>query len=128
MIFKIAIIAVVACIAALSFKQTKENVSVLIIIGASVIAAAFIVSELVSAIDDISEIFSYTGLNASYIKILFKCLGISLVATFASDICEDGGYTALSTQIILAGKMAVLMLSLPLFRAVLQMCIGLIKG
>ena len=128
MVFKIAVIAAVCCIAALSFKKINESISVLIVISADVIITAFILSHFISAADDISRLFSFTGLNASYLKIMFKCLGISLVAGFAADICEDASYHALSSQIILAGKVSVLLLSLPLFEAVLKMCIGMIKG
>ncbi|MBE6817994.1 MAG: stage III sporulation protein AD [Ruminococcaceae bacterium] len=128
MIIKIAVLAAVTAIAALSFKRINESVSVIIIIAASVMIAAFILANMVNAIGDFSEIFTYTGMNGTYLKVIIKCLGISLVAELAADICEDAGYTSMAAQIILAGKIAIVMLALPLLKAVLEMSMGLIQA
>ena len=128
MMFKIVLIACIACIFALSFKKINESVSVAILIAGTVILAVFIITHFVGAFNGMSEMVSATGINSSYLKILFKCLGISFVACIAADICEDAGYTALVSQIMLAGKVSVLLLCLPLFEAVLKMCIGIIRG
>ena len=128
MIFKIVLTACMACIIALSFKRINESVSVAVLIAGTLILAVFIITRFVSAFNGMSEMFVFTGLNCAYLKILLKCLGISLVAGIGADICEDAGYTALVSQIMLAGKVSVLLLCLPLFEAVLKMCIGFIKG
>lgn len=127
MIFKISAIAVITAILALGLKKTNENYAVLVLIAGGIAASAFIVSALINAAGDMSELFSYTGADSTYLKILLKCLGISLITEFAANICEDASYKALSGQILLAGKVAVLAVSLPVFKAVLEMCIGLIK-
>ena len=128
MVFKIALTVCIACIAALSLKKVNATISAAILIACTVIVSALILSHFVSAFDDISALFQISGLNTSYLKILVKCLGISLVAGLAADICEDAGYTSVVSQIMLAGKMSILLLCLPLFRSVLEICIGLIKG
>ena len=128
MILKIAVLAAVAAIAALSLKKINEGLSIFVLIAASVMIVAFVIANMVNAIGDISEIFAYTGMNATYLKVIIKCLGISLVAEVAADICEDGGYCSLSAQVILAGKIAIIMLALPLLKAVLEMSMGLIQA
>ncbi len=128
MMVKIAVACVVAAIAALSLKRVNEHISLLIVMAASVMVAVFVIANAMNALEDMSAIFNESGLNSSYFKIIAKCLGICLVAQFASDICEDAGYGSLSGQIILAAKIAVVVLSLPLFREVLNISMRLIKG
>ena len=128
MIFKIVLTASVSALLALSFKKRHEHISVLIVVAATLMISAFMLSSLMSAFDDVAALFSMSGLNASYLKMLLKCLGISLLASLAGDICEDAGYQSLASQIILAGKMCILLLCLPLYKDVLEICIGLIKG
>lgn len=127
MIFKICILAVAAAIIAVSFKAQNENVSVFLIVAVSVVMCAFVLSEVMSTFEDVASIFTYTGADSAYLKILLKCLGITLLTQMASDICEDASYKALSSQIIFAGKVAVIALSMPIFKNVLQVSMGLIK-
>ena len=128
MIFKIALTVCIACMAALGFKKISAGVSVGILVACTLMVAAFVLSHFVGALEDITALFQVSGLNISYLKVLFKCLGISFVAGLAADICEDAGYSALVSQIMLAAKVSVLLLCLPMFRSVLEICVGLIKG
>ncbi|MBQ6379982.1 MAG: hypothetical protein IJJ41_00075 [Clostridia bacterium] len=128
MILKIALFACAAAIAALSLKKTNEHISLLMLMAATAAIAAFVIAGIVNAMGEMSEIFSFTGAGSAYFAIILKCLGMSFVAQLAADICADAGYNSLSAQMIFAGKMAILLLSLPLFKAVLEVSIGLIQS
>ena len=128
MIYKVFIVAVITSICALSLKRENEHISVLILIAGGIIIAVFCVGMIFNIAGEIENIFSYTGMDGAYLRILFKCLGICLITQFASDICNDASHTALAGQIILAGKVCIIALSMPLFSAVLKIITGLIKG
>lgn len=127
-ISKVFIVAVLTSICALSLKKGNEHISVLLLIAGGVIIASFCIGMILNALGEIENIFSYTGMDGAYFKILFKCLGICVITQFASDVCNDASHTALAGQIILAGKICIVALSIPVFSAVLEMIKGLIKG
>ena len=59
---------------------------------------------------------------------MFKTLGICFLAQFAADSCRDAGESALASKVELAGKISILVLSLPLFEDIAQTALGLIGG
>ena len=126
MIYKVIMIGVLACLITVGFND-KSGFSVAVIIGAGTLIAFFIVSALIGTVEDISELFSYTGADAFYLKVLLKCLAVGFLGQFASNICEDSGNTALASQIIFASKTAILILSMPLIKSVFKICLGILN-
>ena len=62
------------------------------------------------------------------VLLLLKALGVSVLTQLAADACRDSGETALSNKVELAGKVTILLLCLPLVKAMIQLSAGLIKG
>jgi stage III sporulation protein AD len=71
-------------------------------------------------IDMIKGIGTYIDLDDSYISILLKMLGITYVADFSAGICKDAGYQTIAGQIEIFGKLAVMVLSMPVLYALLN--------
>ena len=128
MIIKLGIIAVAVSVCALSLKKSGENFALLLLVAGSLAIALMCIGLSVKIIGEIEDIFTYTGLDFSYFKIILKCLGVCLITQFSSDICNDASHTALAGQIILAGKIIIIVISLPVFKAVLEIISGIIKG
>ena len=59
---------------------------------------------------------------------LFKALGICYLTQFAADSCRDAGESALAVKAEIAGRIAVLLISLPLLSQVASTAMDLIGG
>ncbi len=55
-----------------------------------------------------------------YGGILLRCLGTALAVELAADICRDAGEAAVAGRLELAGKITILILSLPLLNELLS--------
>ena len=119
-IIRIAAIGVVGALLAIQFKNTKSEYSIYISMAVSLLIFFFIFSELKIFIELIREIGKYMNLHSSYISILLKMLGITYVSEFASAICKDAGYQAVSGQIELFAKLFILGLSVPILLSLLE--------
>ena len=86
----------------------------------------FILARLSQVIDYINKITGYININAEYISIILKMLGISYICEFSSNICKDAGYGAISSQIELAGRIAMVVMSLPVLFHVIDMVVMLL--
>ena len=77
---------------------------------------------------------SYTHLDVykrqpqEYVLVLFKALGICYLTQFAADSCRDAGESALAVKAEIAGRIAVLLISLPLLSQVASTAMDLIGG
>ena len=121
----IAIISVIFCV---MLKKYHAEYAIVISLIAGVLILVVVFSQLSPAISQIQGLLNATKLSSEYGIILFKSLGICFLTQFASDSCRDAGESALSSKIELAGKIAILGLSLPLFEKITQTAVSLIGG
>ena len=84
----------------------------------AVLAGAF--GFLSPIIGDIHEIFVDSGLDESYIKIIFKASAITIIVRITKDLCCDCGESALGAAAEFWGRAALTFISLPLMKAVLN--------
>ena len=63
----------------------------------------------------------------SIIDKVLKILGISMLAQLLSDLCRDNGENTLANQTELSAKIIILITSLPLFTAIINIMTGMLK-
>lgn len=127
-IIGIAGAALIAAILAVTLKRYNQEYAVVISIIAGVVILVEILLNLSPAVKEIATLLSGVGLTEQYGLILFKSLGICFLAQFAADSCRDAGEGALASKVELAGKISILVLSLPLFEDIAQTALGLVGG
>ena len=59
-------------------------------------------------------------IKESYLAALFKMIGVTYIAEFASGLCKDSGYNSIANQIEMFGKLSVMALSMPILIALMQ--------
>ena len=116
----IAAIAVLAAVIAAMLRRYHQEYAVFLSIAAGVVILFAVFSGVAPAVSRIGTLLSSSGLSADYAVILLKTLGICFLAQFASDACRDAGESALASNVELAGKIAVVVLSLPRFEKIVQ--------
>ncbi len=127
-IIAIAGIAIITAILAVMLKRYHQEYSIIISIAAGILILFQIFANIMPAIQQINTLLSSAGLTADYAAILFKSLGICFLAQFAADSCRDAGESALASKVEFAGKIAIVVLSLPLFERIASTAVGLIGG
>ena len=68
----------------------------------------------------VEQIQSFLTLDTEYIAIMLKMVGITYIAQFSSGICKDAGYQAIAAQIEIFGKLAILVVGMPVLLALLE--------
>jgi len=116
----IAVLGLSAVLISIQFKTIKQEYSMYISLGACIIIFIYSLSKLSIVIDGINELSSYINIKSSYVSTLIKIVGITYIAQFTSDMCKDAGYSAISNQIQIFGKLAVLTISMPIILALLE--------
>ena len=119
-IIKIGLLGIAAVLLAVQFKTQKPEYSLYIGIGAAVLVFSYtfrFLSQLLSQISTLQEFFDGNG---SYLKTLFKIVGINYVCEFSAGICKDAGFSSVAGQIEVMGKLSVMFAGLPILLAVLE--------
>lgn len=124
-IVAICVVSVVAFIFSLSLKNHHPSISLIIVLFTSVMILLYLLDYFGEVTSYIKELFNSVNINSEYITLLLKCTGICFITEFTCDMCKESGYTSLSSQISLAGKVITLIMALPLFREVLSISLSL---
>lgn len=117
---QVGIIGVAGTLLAVQFKGGKSEYGIYISVALSLAIFASIIGRLTVIVDAMRTIAGYINMDTAYIGTLIKMLGITYVAEFSSGICKDAGYQTIALQIEIFGKLAVLVLSMPVLMALLN--------
>ncbi len=111
--------AIAAATLSVVLRQYNKEYSLYISLAASLIILFIVTGAAVPVIELIKKLSEISGVDAQYIAPLMKALAISYITQLASDCCKDSGENAISSRVDFAGKIAVLLVSLPLFEAII---------
>lgn len=124
---KITGIILSALLLSIILKKYGNEFSLMIVICAVLLVFAVVANDLFAILDSFSSLTDSVSTMKPYINLMLKVLGISLIAQLVSDICRDCGENALAVQTETASKILILIISLPLFEAIIEIVTGLLK-
>ncbi len=122
----VAGIGLVAAAAAVLLRQYKPEYAMLVSLAAAGLIFGMLVVDLIPAFSVMRGLMDQVSFSADYVRILIKCLGICYLCELASQVCKEAGQLAISSKIELAGKVAILLLTLPMFEKLLEIALSLI--
>lgn len=115
-----------AAAAAVLLRRLGGEFGMLVSLAASAVILYAVVTSVYPLIDLVRELSEEAGTDAEYIGILMKALAVCIITRLASECCRDSGEGAIAAKIEFAGKAAVLLTAIPLFRSILEIVKGLI--
>lgn len=124
----IAGIALIGAILSLVLRQYRPEFA----LPVSILTGVFIFLSVISGISPvlklIEEIADEFGTELVYLGVLIKALAICYITQIASDSCKDAGETAIGGKVEIAGKTAILIISVPMFEELIGVVSKLIGG
>lgn len=117
---KVVFIGLVAVFAILLLKVGKPEYAMAVSLGACVLILLFAGGSLSTVVEELQNLFRYVKLPDGYLTILLKILGVSYLAEFGSALCKDAGQAAVAGQIEIVGKLAILVLSMPVVTSLFE--------
>lgn len=127
-VFVICIAAVAATVFVVLLKKYNPEIAMLTAMITGIIIFALILTSISPAIDLLKRLSSLVGDSGKNIGILLKSIGICYICQFSADSCRDAGQGALAGKVELAGKLAVVLLCLPLLEEIINYAVNIIGG
>lgn len=119
-IIKVLVVAVVACFFIALLNQHRPEFSLLIRI-VTVVCILMLVS---TSLAELSEVlFDFTNevkINNEYILLTVKALIIAISCNIVTEFCADSGNKSIAFCVDITGRVAILLLSVPLLKAIFQ--------
>lgn len=125
-IVKIAAIAVVAALCAVTVKKQVPELGLAIGLIAGTLILASSVTALKSAKDLMETLADTVGLSPAVLTPVIKTVGIAIITKLAAEICRDAKEGGIAAFVETAGAASALFVALPLIEMVLSMITGLV--
>lgn len=104
-------------------KKTPEQ-ALLLTTAILVVVMTRCIALAAPLIEELQGLFEKAGVDTAHVSILLRTVAAALVTRFGADLCKDGGSQALATAVETTGAVAVLLIALPLLRAVVDLLLG----
>jgi stage III sporulation protein AD len=119
-IIKIIGVAFVTSICSILIKNTKPELS-FAVTSAGVLVMLTLIFEKTSAIREVfTNITTTTKMDNKLLKLLLKMIAIGYLTELSAGILVDFGSSSLADKVILAGKLTILLLALPVLNTLLS--------
>ncbi|MCI5497818.1 MAG: stage III sporulation AC/AD family protein [Firmicutes bacterium] len=125
-LIKVIVLGLVLSIITVLMKSIKPEYSLICVIVGSIILVMYILSGVQSIFDYFSEIVSKTGIDNVMFKTLLKIIGVGYLVEFSAGVCIDSGNSSIADKIVLAGKVLIFSLSIPIISNLFNMIMDLI--
>lgn len=123
---KIIGVGITGAVAAITVRQYKPEMAVPIGIATAVILFLMVLSQVGYVIDVIRMTADRLNLNPEYITAILKMIAVAYLAQIGAEICRDAGQNAIAAKIELAGKILIVVLSVPILLSLMNLLIGLL--
>ena len=124
-LLKVIGLAFVVIVAVTVVKQTKPEFAVLVGVAGSILIFFYIIDLLEQAFGIFSYILENTGLNSELFVILLKIIGIGYLTEFSANICADSGNNAVASKILLAGKLVIFVMAIPVIKSLMDIIVSI---
>ncbi len=84
---------------------------------------------IIDLIEQAFGLFDYimeiTHLDSKLFALLIKIVGIGYLTEFSAGMCEDAGSSSMASKIMLAGKLVIFVMAIPIITTLLEIIVGL---
>lgn len=119
-------LGIISALICLLLKQYRPEFALTASILCGIVIFLAVIAEMTPLFDMIRSTLDRVQGGNEYTMVIIKALGICYITQLASDTCQDAGERAMAGKIELAGRVAILILSLPMFTQILQTALDLI--
>ncbi len=124
--FQIICGVLIGVLLAIKLKGIGSHFWIYISLGLSLFVLFYIINRLSFVMDFLNDVLDDIGLESGYFDILIKIVGISYLCEFASNLCKESGFLSVAGQIEMGGKLTMLVLSMPILFAIVDVVTSLL--
>ena len=120
-LFRVAVFCLVAALLAIVLRQYRPEYAVFISLACSVLTVLYLLEGITQVMEELGGLLENTAIPQDLIRVVVKCLGVCILTELAGQTCRDAGEQAIGAKVELAGKVTLVLVSLPLFERLLQL-------
>lgn len=119
-ILQIVVLGLIATILYLVLKEYHASFAFFIVIITAIIIFLVIIKQVGIIFRLIESLGEKATIEGIYLDTILKVIGIAYITELGANVVKDAGLGSIAVKIELAGKIAILLLALPIITAVIE--------
>ncbi len=120
-ILKIAAVGIITAFCSLTLKESKSGLSIAVGVAGGCIIIFMLLDYFADIFMTITTIIERAGIQSNVLKSVIKIIGIGYITEFSAGIVEDAGNKSVAEKIVMAGKVIILIVSMPIITALFDL-------
>ena len=125
-VIKIVGISIFAVIMIIILKNYRPEMALVLAIVTGIGIMLFAIYKMSSVINILNDLVTKSGINKDFLLIIIKVIGIAYIVEFVKNICIDAGQSSIATKLEMAGKVIIVVLTIPLISSLVNVLTGLV--
>ena len=117
---KICAAAICATLLCLLLRQKNPAAAMLVALAGGLCVTAFMLPMLSDVFSGLTDIMAVGGIDSAKCTNIIKVIGIAYFTEICGGLCRDAGESALAAKLELAGRIAVLALTVPVVKNLIE--------
>ncbi len=126
-IVRIVLIGIVAGVLVVTIKQKQPEMALQVSIVAGLIIFIYVIDYIVIAIEYVKDLVNQYNIPYESVTVILKIIGIAYICEFAVHVLKDTGENSIAGKVEIAGRVFIVVLSLPILSSFMKMVIGLLE-
>ena len=124
--FKIIASSLICLMMYLVLNKYSKDFSLLLSIAACTMILVVCISYIGPIMQFLNKLEAIGQLNSDTIKVLFRSVGVGILAEITTMLCNDAGNSSLAKTITLSSSIVILYMCLPLFEGMIDVISGIL--
>lgn len=120
-IVQIVLIALIASLLFMLLKNVQPTFSFFILMITSIFILTIIIKQVAIILTLLNTLGAKAEINSTYLQTILKIIGIAYITELGANVTKDAGLSSVASKVELAGKMFIILLSIPIISAVIEM-------
>lgn len=125
-VIKIVGVSIFAVIMIIILKNYRPEMALVLSIITGIGIMLYAISKMSSVINVLNDLVSKSGVNTDFLLIIIKVIGIAYIVEFGKNVCIDAGQSSIATKLEMAGKVVIVVLTIPIISSLVNVLVGLV--
>ncbi|MGQ9778567.1 MAG: stage III sporulation protein AD [Bacillota bacterium] len=113
-------LAVLATLLLVILRPLRPEIATLLSLAAGGIILVSVLARLRTVLQAMTAMATRAEIQPFFLQTVLKVIGLAYLAGFTGQVCRDAGEGAMAAKVELVGKVAILLVGLPVVWAVLE--------
>ena len=126
-IFQIVATGVLSAMLAITIKKQSPEIAIVITVAASVLIFIMVLPMVAQTVSVLSRVGEMLEGGGQYVSLALRVIGVAYMAELGASVCSDAGETAIAAKIDFAGKVCIVVLSIPILKGIFDLLLGMVN-